>query len=102
MLLISPLKAQAELAKRAKERRLGLGYTQKGLAERAGVSFPTLRKFEQTGKISLGSFLMIMDVLDGLEGILKAMKPDNASSFKRITDVIASTNAKPRLRGSKS
>ncbi len=102
MLLISPVKAQSELAKQAKERRLELGYTQKALAERAGLSFPTLRKFEQTGKISLGSFLKILDVLDAMEGVLNAMKFEKTQNFKSISDVIASANTKRRVRGSKA
>lgn len=101
MLLISPIKAQSELAKQAKERRLDFGYTQKALAERAGVSFPTLRKFEQTGQISLGSFLKIADVLDSLEAVLNAMKYEKSQNFKSISDVIADANAKKRVRGSK-
>jgi transcriptional regulator with XRE-family HTH domain len=57
-----------------KKRRIALGLKQKEAAARAGVTLPTLRKFEQTGQISLERFMklcriyrMDMHVLNAIE-----------------------------------
>lgn len=54
--LITVSKAQKQIAEHLRMQRLAVGLTQEGLANRAGVSLPTLRKFEQKGLISLESF----------------------------------------------
>ena len=41
--------------------------SQRTLAERSGVSYGTLKKFERTGQISLTSLLKIALILDSLE-----------------------------------
>lgn len=68
--LYSPPEIQQELAARAKNIRLALEYTQRGLAERSGVSLGTLKRFEHTGQISLESLLKISLVLGHLEDFL--------------------------------
>jgi transcriptional regulator with XRE-family HTH domain len=62
--------------------RISSGLTQEGLSLRSGVPLPTLRKFEQTGLISLKSFLKILLVLDVLEAfvtVTKSLPPTFAS-----------------------
>jgi transcriptional regulator with XRE-family HTH domain len=85
--LISPSKALRKLSENVRSRRLGLGLTQEGLAERSGVALPTLRKFEQKGVISLESFLKLLLVVDGLQEVIdatKAVKP----TFSSIDEVL--------------
>ena len=48
-----------EIAKKAQEKRLKLNLSQKTLSEKSGVSYGTLKKFEQKGQISLESLLKI-------------------------------------------
>lgn len=48
-----------ELGERSKERRLSLNLTRTGLGLRSGVSISVIRHFENTGKVSLESFLKI-------------------------------------------
>ena len=55
MLFTSLSKAQKNIIQNIRERRLQMDLTQEGLAERSGVPLSTLRKFEQTGMISLES-----------------------------------------------
>jgi transcriptional regulator with XRE-family HTH domain len=59
------------IALRSREKRLNLNLSQKSLSERSGVSYGTLKKFEQTGKISLESLLKLALALNQLEGFEK-------------------------------
>lgn len=60
------------LAQRARQRRLGLNITQVGLANRAGISLGSLKRFEQSGQISLESLAKI------------ALALGEASSFDKL------------------
>ncbi|MCR5477773.1 MAG: helix-turn-helix domain-containing protein [Lachnospiraceae bacterium] len=60
------------IAKRIQNIRKRRKITQKQLSERCNVSYATLRKFEQTGEISLKSLTKIAMEL-GLTGDLKAL-----------------------------
>lgn len=55
----SPFDMANEIAQKAQERRLKLNLSQKTLSEKSGVSYGTLKKFEQKGQISLESLLKI-------------------------------------------
>ncbi|PWJ56516.1 helix-turn-helix protein [Dyadobacter jejuensis] len=85
--LITPSKALRKLAENVRSRRLSVGLTQEGLAERSGVALPTLRKFEQKGVISLESFLKLLLVVGGLEEVLEAVKPEKPT-FNSIDEVL--------------
>ena len=103
--LMTTTKARKTLAESVQRRRIDLGLTQKGMAERSGVCLATLRKFEQQAVISLESFLKILMVLGALENIVEALKPDISESFKSIDDVIQAAKKlekKPRQRGWKA
>ena len=56
-----------ELVKREKAARKAKKFTQKQLSERTGVSYGSIRRFEQTGEISLLSLVKIANALDCLE-----------------------------------
>ena len=73
--LQTPSDIQRELAARAKARRLELNITQAELAERSGVSFGSLRRFEATGEISLRSFLELAFVLGELKEFSALFRP---------------------------
>lgn len=60
-----------ELGRRFKEYRLSYQFTQKEIAEKAGISLITVRQFEN-GKaynITMGNFLALLRVLDCLEQV---------------------------------
>ena len=65
--LKTPRDVQQELATRLKARRLSRNLTQQGLAERSGVSWGSLKRFEKTGLIALDSLLRLALVLDCLD-----------------------------------
>ncbi len=98
--LISTAKAQFKIAGNLRARRLSMGLTQEGLAERSGVPLATLRKFEQKGSVSLESFLKLLMVVGGLEEIINILKPSKPN-FTSIDDVLKDTNSISRKRGRK-
>ena len=96
--LITVSQAQQFHAENTHERRVAVGLTQAGLATRAGVKLPTLRKFEQTGFISLESFLKISMVLGSLENIVAATKVIT-TEFSTIDDVLNADKKPKRKNG---
>ena len=79
-------------------RRLEMGLTQEGLAERSGVSLRTLRKFEQKGLISLESFLKLAMTLGCLEDFVNAAEPSE-TEFTSIDDVLKNNKIKTPKKG---
>ena len=54
------------IVKRVKERRKEIKLTQQELAQRSGVNYASIRRFERTGEISFNSLLKIANVLNAL------------------------------------
>lgn len=50
---------QLEIAKRFKEARKAQKISQQDLSKKSGVSYGSIKRFEQSGEISLSSFLSI-------------------------------------------
>ena len=71
----TPSDIDKDIAKRLKNIRKRRKITQKQLAERCNVSYASLKKFEQTGEISLISLTRIAMEL-GLTGELKSLFTD--------------------------
>ncbi len=84
-----------------RERRLALNLTQAGLSERSGVALATLRKFEQSGAISIDNLLKLMLVVGGLRKIVEATASDQRR-FSSIDDVLSDKIRPKRKRGSRS
>ena len=99
--LMTPAKAKSKLAQNMRERRLAMNLTQAGLSKRSGVALATLRKFEQSGAVSVDNLFKLMLVVGGLDGLIKASAPDS-SNFNSIDDVLSGTEAPKRKRGSRS
>lgn len=96
--LINSKKAQSTVAKNMQALRLDKGLTQKGLSQRSGVSLSTLRKFEQTGMISMESFFKLAMVLGCLEKVIQATEPAK-NKFSSIDDVLENKKDKKPKRG---
>jgi transcriptional regulator with XRE-family HTH domain len=95
VLLLTLSKAQEMLAERLRGHRVTQGLTQAGLAKRAGVSLPTLRKFEQQGVISLESYLKLALALGLLDKVADAVAPA-PPAYKSILEMAeAVQNPKP-------
>ena len=81
----APMDLAKEISKRAKQKRIHLNLTQQELAKRSGVSFGSLKRFEQKGEISLKHLLQIAIVLrsaDEFESLFKEHR------YQSIDDVI--------------
>ena len=55
------------------------GYSQKELAERCGVSLASIKRFEQSGQISLESLLKIAHLLGKLNDFESILNPPDIS-----------------------
>ncbi len=94
----SPSNVQRELATRFKARRLALDLTQEGLSARAGVSWGTLKRFEQAGLIALDALLKLALVLDCLKDFDWICPDDSESLATKSLDQILNA-PKPRRKG---
>jgi len=91
--LSTPQEVAAELAERVRELRLRQNWTQEELAERAGITAASYRRFEQTGKIALERLLLIasaLKVMDGFDGLFMA------KTFRSLDEIEALTPEQSR------
>ncbi|ALO15589.1 transcriptional regulator, y4mF family [Salinivirga cyanobacteriivorans] len=91
----NPQKIAEEIAQRAKQRRLELNITQEQLARRSGVSFGSVKRFENQAKISLQHLLMIAVALDATDEFSTLFTRQN---YKSIDEVTKEKTAKQRKR----
>lgn len=67
------------LAQKVRVLRKDKGYSQKELAERCGVSLGSIKRFEQSGQISLESLLKIAHLLGKLNDFESILNPPDIS-----------------------
>lgn len=84
---------------RSKAARLELGLTQVSLAIHSGVSFGSVKRFENTGKIALESLLKIAFTLNALEDFENLFKNAQPQITTSLDAMLKST--KKRKRGVK-
>ncbi len=82
--MMTPQQMAKFLAAQAQNKRLELNFSQKTLSEKSGVSFGVIKKFEQTGKISLESLLKLAIILDSLEAFVHLFKPKPPETFSSL------------------
>ena len=84
------------LATRVRELRLSRGWTQQELADRAGLTLATYRRFERTGRIALDRLLKVAVILDARTGFdqLFALPP-----ARTLAELAARSQPVTRLRG---
>jgi transcriptional regulator with XRE-family HTH domain len=95
----TPKELLKEIAKKAKNKRLSLNFSQEGLAKRAGLSLSSLKRFEKTGQIAFTSLLNIALVLNSLEDFEKLFE-ENINEKKLSLDEILKEKPE-RKRGRK-
>ena len=86
------------LADRIRSERLRLNWKQVTLAERAGVSLPTLRRYERTGVTSIENLLRLCHALGHLDEFADLLKPPSVSS---LAELQARSETEHRKRGSR-
>jgi transcriptional regulator with XRE-family HTH domain len=86
------------IASHVRDRRVNLGLTQAGLAARADIPLPTLRRFEQQGLVSLEGLLKMLSVVGGLDEIIKALEVSQLE-FSTIDEVLKPQDRPKRKKG---
>ncbi|MBB4636661.1 helix-turn-helix domain-containing protein [Longimicrobium terrae] len=84
------------VAARVRELRLNRGWTQQELADRAGVTLATYRRFERTGRIAFDRLLKIAVVLDARSGFDQLFTLPPARS---LAELAARSEPMTRQRG---
>jgi transcriptional regulator with XRE-family HTH domain len=82
--LTTPEQVSRDLATRIKALRLARGWKQTTLAQRSGVSLASLRRFEESGRISLQSLLDLAFALKRLDDFEAVLEPPPASSLAEL------------------
>lgn len=82
--LETPEHVSRNLADRLKVLRLARGWKQDTLAKRSGVSLGSLRRFEESGKVSLQNLLELAFALNRLEDFVAVFEAPPASSLAEL------------------
>ena len=94
------LRTSAEIARllaaRVRELRLQRRWTQLEMAERAGVTLATYRRFEHTGRIALERLLRIALALDALAGFDELFARPSAQSLAELAERTQPTRKRGR------
>ncbi len=80
----TPKEIQMEIAKNVRKKRKELKLTQEEFAKKSGVSFGSIKRFENTGEISLFSLVKIVIVLDCENELMELFKKKEYSSIEEI------------------
>jgi transcriptional regulator with XRE-family HTH domain len=85
-----------------KRRRIDAGFTQRDLAARAGVSYGSLRLFEETGKISLEAIVKIAFVLEAEAEFVRLFPPRPPKTIDDIVERPVRQRVRKKLSSSRS
>lgn len=93
--LLPPAEIAAEVARRARDRRLALGLTRDELAGRAGISAASLKRFERTGKVAFDALVRLAVALDSAAGFDRLF---DAPAYASIDEVVREPRKRSRGR----
>ena len=82
--LKTPVEAAIDLSIRLKGLRLLKKWKRSTLAKRSGVTESSLKRFEQTGKVSMENFLKLIFTLGRLDEMDALLIPPTAQSLKDL------------------
>lgn len=80
------LSIKNKIKNRVRNKRKTLKLSQEELANRSGVSFGSVKRFENTGEISLTSLLKIAVVLESEEDFNSLFARKNYQSLQEVID----------------
>ena len=80
----TPKEIQLEIAKNIRKRRKELKLTQEEFSKKSGVSFGSIKRFENTGEISLFSLIKIAIVLGCEDELLNLVQQKQYSTIEEI------------------
>ena len=95
-ILLTPFETQKLLAERFKTLRLTVGFKRSTMAKRSGVTESSLKRFEDTGEISLKNLLLLSHAINRLQEFGGLFKPLEATS---LAELKASASRKTPRRG---
>ncbi|MEN8150676.1 MAG: helix-turn-helix transcriptional regulator [Planctomycetota bacterium] len=98
--LLTPDDVERRLADRIRDERLRRNWKQSTLAERSGVSVPTIRRYEKTGRTTLRNLLLLLEALGRLDEFGNLLRPPPAASIEELEARVAA-RGKPRRRGTR-
>ncbi len=84
------------IAARMKRNRLELNLSQQALSKKSGISLGSLKRFEQTGEISLKSLVMLALALDATYEFTQLFA---GSQYQSIDELLSRDKAKNAKRG---
>ena len=84
--LKTPNDIENEIKTKFKQKRKSLKLSQKELSTKSGISLGSIKRFEQTGKISFSSLLQLAVVLGCLEEFSNIC--NKKEEFKSIEDIL--------------
>lgn len=96
-IMMTPFEMATHIAVRLRAKRLDLNLSQKTLAERSGVSYGVLKKFEHTSQISLESLLKLAIALGSMEEF-KDLFPIHSPEATLTLDELMKDNSRKRGR----
>ena len=79
-----PSEIITDIAQKVKVLRKKQKISQVELAERSGVSFGSVKRFERTGKVALESLLKIVHVLGRLEDFERILVDDRKDELEKL------------------
>lgn len=82
--LQTPVEIAKEIASRVRAQRLLRGWTQHELAERAGLTLATYRRFERTGRIAFERLLRLAVLFDAQAGFERIFELPRARSLSEL------------------
>lgn len=82
--LTTPEEVETQLAARIRTLRLHRDWKQSTLAERSGVSLPTIRRYERTGRTTVKNLLRLCHALGRLDEFAELLRPPPASSVAEL------------------
>ncbi len=86
--IVTPQEMQKAIASRARDLRLELNLSQQTLSEKSGVSYGSLKKFEQTGQISLESLLKLAVILGCMDDFKTLFAQRSAEKALSLDDML--------------
>ena len=82
----TPADILLDLGARAKSARLSENMSRKTLADKAGVSEASLKRFETTGQVSLSSLVQLLMALDRLADLDELLAEKTPLSVRELSD----------------
>ena len=82
--LTMPEEVERQLADRIRALRLRNDWKQSTLAARSGVSLPTVRRYERTGRTTVKNLLRLCHALGRLDEFAELLLPPRASSIAEL------------------